>query len=84
MNQWRHKLDTSLPGELGQIADWINTAETVLARGIHFDPLKISPEENVQRFNQLNDEHAVCSFSLERRSDHLLSSRRYSPTKKLF
>ena len=59
MNQWRHKLDTSLPGELGQIADWINTAETVIARGINFDPLKLSPEENVQRFNQLHEEHAV-------------------------
>lgn len=59
MNQWRHKLDTNLPGELGQIADWINTAETVIARGINFDPLKLSPEDNVQRFNQLNEEHAV-------------------------
>jgi hypothetical protein len=59
MNQWRYKLDTSLPGELGQIADWINTAEAVLARGITFDPIKLSPEENVQRFKQLSEEHAV-------------------------
>jgi len=59
MNRWRYKLDTNLPGELGQIAEWINTAETVLAKGIDFDPLKLSPEENVQRFNQLYEEHAV-------------------------
>jgi hypothetical protein len=59
MSRWRYKLDTNLPGELGQIADWINTAETVLARGINFDPLKCSPEDNVQHFNQLNEEHAV-------------------------
>jgi hypothetical protein len=59
MNRWRYKLDSNLPGELGQIADWINTAEAVIARGIGFDPLKLSPEENLQRFNQLNEEHAV-------------------------
>jgi hypothetical protein len=60
MNRWRFKLDTSLPGELGQIVDWINTAEEVLARGVNFDPLKSSPDENVHRFNKLNEEHAVC------------------------
>ncbi|CAF1393388.1 unnamed protein product [Rotaria sordida] len=59
MNRWRFKLDTNLPGELGQIADWINTAEEVLSRGINFDRLKSSPEENIQRFNQLNEEHAA-------------------------
>ena len=59
MNRWRLKLDKGLPGELGQIADWINTAEAVLARGINFDPLKLSAEENVHRFNQLIEEHAV-------------------------
>lgn len=59
MNRWRHKLDTNLPGELGQIADWINTAETILARGVNFDPLTLTPEDNVQRFTKLNEEHAV-------------------------
>jgi hypothetical protein len=59
MNRWRSKLDSNLPGELGQIADWINTAEAVIAKGIGFDPLKLSPEENLQRFNQLSEEHAV-------------------------
>lgn len=62
MNRWRHKLDTNLPGELGQIADWINTAETILARGINFDPLTLTPEDNVQRFTKLNEEHAVYFF----------------------
>lgn len=59
MKRWRYKLDTHLPGELGQIADWINTAEEVLARGISFDPLKLTPEENSERFQQLYEEHAV-------------------------
>ncbi|CAM2712242.1 unnamed protein product [Rotaria socialis] len=59
MNRWRCKLDSSLPGELGRIADWINTAEQVLARPLGFDRLKSSPEENIQRFNQLNQEHAA-------------------------
>ncbi|CAF4193831.1 unnamed protein product, partial [Rotaria magnacalcarata] len=59
MNRWRCKLDSSLPGKLGQIADWINTAEQILARPLGFDRLKSSPEENIQRFNQLNQEHVA-------------------------
>ena len=59
MNEWRFKLDTNLTGELGKIADWINTAETVLSRELNFDPLKLLPEENIQRFTQLNQEHIV-------------------------
>lgn len=59
MIRWRFKLDTSLPGELGQIADWIYTAEEVLAKGHGIDRLNLSPDENIQRFKQLNDEHTV-------------------------
>jgi hypothetical protein len=59
MGRWRFKLDTNLPGELGQIANWINAAEEVLARGINFDPLKLSPEENIKRFNELSEELTV-------------------------
>lgn len=59
MNRWRHKLDTNLPGELGQIADWINSAEGVISRGIPFDPLKCSPEESADRFEKLLQEHVV-------------------------
>jgi hypothetical protein len=59
MNRWRSKLDANLPGDLRQIAEWINRAEEILARGINFDPLKLPPEENVQRFTRLYEEHAV-------------------------
>ncbi|CAF3725966.1 unnamed protein product [Adineta steineri] len=59
MDRWRHKLDTNLPGELKQIADWINTAEEVLTRGMNFEPLQLSAEENIQRFNQLNQEYTA-------------------------
>jgi hypothetical protein len=59
MNRWRSKLDANLPGDLRQIAEWINRAEEILARGIHFDPLKLTPEENFQRFTHLYEEHEV-------------------------
>jgi hypothetical protein len=59
MNQWRHKLDASLPGDLRQIAEWIHRAEDVLARGLNFESSKLTPEENLHRFTQLNDEHNV-------------------------
>ena len=85
MNRWRFKLDTNLPGELGQIADWINTAEAALARGISFDPLKLSPEENVHRFSQLNEEHAVNLFSsLKKRINSHVFFRQFLLIKKLF
>ncbi|CAF1053347.1 unnamed protein product [Adineta ricciae] len=66
MDRWRFKLDTNLPGELGQIADWINTAEEVLTREINFDPMKSSPEENIDRFNQLNEEYTAIFNDKER------------------
>jgi hypothetical protein len=59
MNQWRLKLDVNLPGDLRQIVEWIYRAEEVLARGLNFDPLKLTPEENSQRFNRLYEEHSV-------------------------
>ena len=59
MNRWRSKLDANLPGDLRQIAEWINRAEEVLARGINFNPLELQPEESFQRFNRLSEEHAV-------------------------
>ena len=59
MNRWRYKLDTNLPGELGEIADWINAGEGVIARGIAIDPLKSTPNENSKRFAQLLQEHLV-------------------------
>ena len=59
MNRWRAKLDANLPGDLRQIAEWIQRAEEVLTRGINFDPLKLTPEENRQRFARLVEEHAV-------------------------
>ncbi|CAF4079785.1 unnamed protein product, partial [Rotaria sp. Silwood2] len=59
MNRWRHKLDTNLPGDLRQIAEWIYRAEDVLARGINFDSSNTAPEENLQRFKQLNEEHTA-------------------------
>ena len=59
MNQWRNKLDSNLPGDLRQIAEWIQRAEEVLARGINFHPLDLPPEENFRRFQQLLEEHAV-------------------------
>ncbi|CAF3955463.1 unnamed protein product, partial [Rotaria sordida] len=59
MNRWRHKLDLNLPGDLRQIAEWIYRAEDVLARGINFDPSNLTPEENLQRFNQLHEEHTA-------------------------
>lgn len=62
MTRWRYKLDTHLTGDLGHIADWINTAESVLARGIPFDPLKLSPEDNAQRFEKLHEEHLVSDL----------------------
>ena len=66
MDRWRFKLDTNLPGELAQIADWINTAEEVLTREINFDPMKSSPEENIDRFNQLNEEYTAIFNDKER------------------
>jgi hypothetical protein len=59
MSRWRSKLDANLPGDLRQIAEWIHRAEEVLARGLNFDPLKLTPEENFQRFNRLYEEHVV-------------------------
>ncbi|CAF3427447.1 unnamed protein product, partial [Rotaria sp. Silwood2] len=70
MNRWRFKLDSNLPGELGQIADWINTAEEVLSKGINFDRFNSSPEENIQRFNQLNEEHAVNILLFTKTKEH--------------
>lgn len=62
MARWRFKLDTSLPGELGQIADWVNAAEEILHREMNFDPMKLSPEENFNRFSKLNEEFTVRDF----------------------
>jgi hypothetical protein len=62
MARWRFKLDTNLPGELGQLADWINAAEEVLNRELNFEPMNLSPEENVTRFNELNEEYTVRKF----------------------
>ena len=59
MNQWQYKLDTNLPGDLRQIAEWIHRAEEVLAGGLNFDPSTLMPEENFRRFNQLNEDHIV-------------------------
>ena len=59
MNQWRFKLDSNLPGDLRQIAEWIYRAEENLARGIPFQSSNYSAEENYQRFKELLDEHQV-------------------------
>lgn len=69
MNRWRHKLDSNLPGDLRQISEWIYRAEEVLARGLNFDPSTLKPEENLQRFNHLHEEHAV-SILLDLSSFH--------------
>ncbi|UJR08743.1 hypothetical protein I4U23_013000 [Adineta vaga] len=66
MDRWRFKLDTNLPGELGQIADWINTAEEVLRREMNFDPMRLSPEENIEHFNRLNEEYTAIFSDRER------------------
>lgn len=60
MNQWRMKLDANLPDDLRQIVEWIYRAEEVLARGLNFDPLTLTPEENFHRFSRLHEEHLVC------------------------
>jgi hypothetical protein len=59
MNQWRFKLDSNLPGDLRQIAEWIYRAEENLARGIPFQASNYSAEENYRRFKELLDEHQV-------------------------
>ncbi len=59
MSRWRSKLDANLPGDLRQIAEWIHRSEEILARGINFDPTKLTAEENFQRFVHLFEEHAV-------------------------
>lgn len=59
MNRWKYKLDINLPGELGRIAGWMNTAEQILSRPLGFDRLKSSPEENIPRFIELIEEHLV-------------------------
>lgn len=59
MNQWRFKLDSNLPGDLRQIAEWIYRAEENLARGIPFQSSNYSAEENYRRFKELLDEHQV-------------------------
>ncbi len=68
------KLDKNLPGDLRQIVEWIYRAEEVLARGLNFDPLNLTPEENFHRFNRLYEEHAVMrSFSFLNKSFFLSS-----------
>jgi hypothetical protein len=59
MNRWRNKLDANLPGDLRQISEWINRAEEVLAHGVNTNPSQLTPEENLQRFNQFYEEHIV-------------------------
>jgi hypothetical protein len=54
----------NLPGDLRQIAQWIHRAEEVLARGLTFDPLTLTPEENISRFSRAYEEHVVRSFYL--------------------
>ncbi|CAF3804026.1 unnamed protein product [Adineta steineri] len=57
MNQWRNKLDANLPSDLRQIAEWINRAEEVLQHGININPSELTPEQNLERFNQFYEEH---------------------------
>ena len=52
----------NLPGDLRQIAQWIHRAEEVLARGLTFDPLTLTPEENINRFSRVYEEHVVRVF----------------------
>lgn len=59
MNRWKNKLDANLPGDLRQIAEWINRAEEILAHGININPSELTPEENFQQFTQLYQEHIV-------------------------
>lgn len=86
MNQWRLKLDNSLPGDLRQIAEWIRRAEELLARGIPFDPAQNSADENFRLFKQLAEEHAVRPEENDESNEPFLFSaaffRRSSPTKK--
>ncbi|CAF1247326.1 unnamed protein product, partial [Didymodactylos carnosus] len=58
VKKWRIKLDTSLPGELGQIGQWINDAESLLEKDLPFDPETLSPEGNYKNYSILKDEHA--------------------------
>jgi len=59
MNRWRNKLDANLPGDLRQISEGINRAEEILAHGVNTNPSQLTPEENLQRFNQFYEEHIV-------------------------
>jgi hypothetical protein len=49
----------NLPGDLRQIAQWIHRAEEVLARALNFDSSNLKPEENLDRFSRLYEEHVV-------------------------
>lgn len=59
MIRWRNKLDANLTGDLRHIAEWINRAEDALARGVTVNSAELTPEENLQRFSQLFQEHIV-------------------------
>ena len=57
---WQWKLDSNLPGRLGQIGDWLNRAEEMLDNELMYTD--DAHEENAKMVRGTLDEHKVMSL----------------------
>ena len=55
--EWRHKLETSLPGQLGDVGSWLNHAERLM-EDEELAPLK-TQEETCSSMKRKLEEHMV-------------------------
>lgn len=55
---WHWKLDSNLPGRLGQIGDWLYRAEELVDSELKYPE---APEEKANMLRAKVDEHKVCT-----------------------